>query len=175
MNLDINKNTFDNIENNENITIKNMSMEDKIKNDPNAILYDPVGGMENSQIEINNLPNVQELLMEITKILEYICKDDIIKMKHSDFKEYELHMESKFEKFSMRYYGIFQKLINGEDITPLMSMFDSINKIKSGYATVEQEEKRIGEELADRYIYPNLTKSQRKKVKKTLKEKTFLK
>jgi hypothetical protein len=146
-----------------------MFTEEQIKNDPNAILFDPTGGGGNTP----NLPDVPVLMEKITEILEYMCEETVANLRNSNFSDFETHMETKFSSFSMRYFGIFQKLINGEDITPLLSMFISIDKIKSGVLTIEQAEKQLGEELAETYIYPNLTHEQKLKVKKTLKNENF--
>ena len=44
-------------------------------------------------------------------------------------------------------------------------MLVSINKINNETSTQQSEEKQLGEELAETYVYPKLSKSQRKKLK----------
>lgn len=143
---------------------KHIVSEDRIKNDPNAIVYDPFGDAS------PNLPDVGNVLDKVMEILEYMLDDSIKKMKSSNINEYNSHMENKFSEFSNRYYGLFQKIISGEDITPLLSMLASIDKVKSGSATLETVEEQLGEELANKYIYPNLTNDQKKKIKNTIKD-----
>jgi len=143
--------------------------EEEIKKNKNAIIYDPTGGNETP-----NLPDVALLLSQVEEILDYMVKTEELKELKKDNSEYEKHMEDKFPFFSSRYFGIFRKLINGEDITPLLTMCKSINEIKSGNITMEQAEKQLGEGLAEKYIYPNLTKEQKKKIKDTLKNEPFL-
>lgn len=143
---------------------KKFFTENEIKNDPNTFVYDPYENSEN----VVNLPNVPELLNQIIYILEYMNTDNIIKLKSENFEEYTQHMETKYFEFSNRYFGLFQKLISGEDITPLVSMLGAIENVKSGQISIEQAEESLGDMLAEEYIYPHLTKKQKKDIKNTL-------
>lgn len=127
----------------------NIVTEDDIKKSDNAIVYEPP--------EINsdsaNFPDVPDLLGEIGEILEYMCEDDVITLRNKSAEEFNKHMEEKFPVFSDRYYAVFQKLLSGEDLTPLFSMLGAIEKIKSGQVSLEDAEKNLGLELADKYIH----------------------
>ena len=120
-----------------------------------GIVFDPSGGLENGVAPIN-LPNVNEILDKIVEILEYMGKDEIIKLKQEDDGEYSKHMEEKFPAFSFRYFSLFQKVISGDNLTHLFSMLGAIERIKKGELTAEEAEKNLGEELAEEYIYPNV-------------------
>ncbi|CAH6421385.1 Hypothetical protein KVN_LOCUS245 [uncultured virus] len=98
-----------------------------------------------------NLPVMDDLLLEITNFLEYILQDDMINMKISDFEKYEKHLEKKFENFTSNYYGIFKKIINLEDISPLFIMLRSMDTLQNGYDTVENVEKLLGKHLYDKF------------------------
>lgn len=143
--------------------------EEDIKKDKNAIIYDPTGGDDTP-----NLPDTKTIADNVERILEYmVSKPDVMELKNKNYNEYEKHMENMFPVFSSRYMGIFSKIINGEDITPLFEMLKKIDEIKKGNTTLEKVEKKLGENLAEKYIYPNLTAEQRRNVKNTLKNKKF--
>jgi hypothetical protein len=120
--------------------------EDEIKNNPNAIVYDPY---ENST---PSLPDVPTVLGQVEDILKYMVTDDMMKLRKDNFEEFEQHMEQKFSEFSDRYYALFQKLLSGEDISPLMDMFATIEKIKSGKVTMEKGEEQLGKKLYDKFV-----------------------
>jgi hypothetical protein len=117
------------------------------------LVYDPTGGADENTV---NLPNVDDLLGRIQEILEYMCTDDVVKLKNTNYQDYEEHMEEKFESFSMRYFALFKKLLSGEDLTHLFNMIAGIERINRGDETIEEVEKRLGEDLAEEYIYPKI-------------------
>lgn len=111
-----------------------------------------------------NLPNVEDMLDTIIKIYEVMDTDEMKTMKKENQAQYEIKMEELFPAFSFRYYAVFRKVISGEDITPLMRMFDEINKIKSGQKTIDQVEQQLGQDLAEKYVYPKLNRKQRRQM-----------
>ncbi len=123
-----------------------------------GIIYDPSAGAETIADPVANLPDVDDILGSIEKILEYMCKDDIIKLKEEDAGGYIDHMEKKFPAFSFRYFSLFQHIIEGEDLTHLFSMLGAIERVKKGETTLDDAEKDLGEELAQKYVYPHIGK-----------------
>ena len=105
-----------------------------------------------------NLANVDYILDNVTKILEYMTTDEVISLKYKDVNQYEEMMEEKFADFSFKYYAVFKKVITGEDITPLFKMLAAIESVQRGDTTLENVEKKLGEDLAHQYIYPKLNK-----------------
>ena len=117
----------------------------------------------------SHIPNAKELAGRIVKIMTILTEEDNLKLLRENFVLYASLMNQLIEKedpdFVERYYGVLQKLISGEDITKLLAMLVSINKINNETSTQQSEEKQLGEELAETYVYPKLSKSQRKKLK----------
>lgn len=99
-----------------------------------------------------NLANVDYILSSIIPILQYSKKPEIKKMKANDYVEYKLHMEERYQKFSDSYYSVFQKVISGEDLTPLMKMLAMINNIKSKKCTLDSAEKMVMDQLGKNFI-----------------------
>ena len=44
-----------------------------------------------------------------------MSQNKIKQMKNIDPNGYEIHMETKFETFADRYFGLFKKIISGEN------------------------------------------------------------
>lgn len=117
----------------------------------NKLVYNPDGGGV-------NLANVDYILDNVTEILEYMTNDEVIQQKNEDYEEYESMMEEKFPDFSFKYFAVFKKVITGEDITPLFKMLAAIESVQQGTESLDAAEKRLGEDLAEQYIYPKLNK-----------------
>lgn len=99
--------------------------------------------------------DIKQVLDDVAGILEFIATDELMKLKENNFKEYQDKIEDKFPKFSERYYGIFMKLIKGEDISTLMVMLSIMAKIKEGLITYKEGEIEMGEILANKYVRKN--------------------
>lgn len=110
----------------------------------------------------SNLPDVVTLLKKIMEIGTYMCKDEIVELKCTNYSKYEEHMEKVFQSFATRYFAVFKKLISGEDITHLLSMLVALERVKKGEITLERAEKFLGEELAKEYIDPHINKKHKK-------------
>lgn len=99
-----------------------------------------------------NLANVDYILTNIIAIMNYMKTDEIKKLRENNVDEYKEHMEEKFQYFSDPYYSIFQKIIRGDDITPIIPMLSMITKIEKNECTLEQAEELVGTELSKRFI-----------------------
>ena len=115
----------------------------------------------NESNDVSNLPDVDKLTIEIMEIIEYINTKELIELNRIDSNEYENAVELKFPDFCERYYGIFKKIIHGEDLAMLWRMLKQINRIKNGNINFEDAEVELGEELATKYIsnYDKLKKN----------------
>ena len=123
-----------------------------------GFVYDPQG-IDPYGSETPCFPDVGKLLDDVNSILECMCTSEMMELKKKDKNEFQTKMEQQFPDFSFRYYTLFLKLLSGEDITPLMSMLATIEKIKSGSLSMEEAEQGIGESLARKYVLPKLNKS----------------
>jgi len=128
-------------------------MDKKLKEEGKVgIVYDPSHGIENVEDPVANLPDTGVILKNVGDILEYMCKDEIVKMQKEDVDEYTKHMEGQFPDFSFKYYSLFRQVIEGEDLTHLFSMLGAIDRVKNGELTLDEAEKNLGNELGDQYI-----------------------
>jgi len=138
-----------------NIDPKKINITNEIDKQP-GIVYEPA-------INSPNLTNTSELLDNIITVLEYMNTEEMINLKIKDETKYKDIMEKKFYKFSDKYYATFQKLLSGEDITQLFDMIAMLERVKKGNINFESAEKKIGEQLAQKYIYPNFDKKKKRK------------
>jgi hypothetical protein len=113
-----------------------------------GIIYDP---SENPALSPKDLPDTSKILDQVYLILEYMCKDDIIKLKQSDQNEYNNALEAQFPEFSKRYFSVFSQVISGNDLTNLFMMLSQIDKVKNGQTSLEEVEKKIGKDLSKQY------------------------
>lgn len=105
--------------------------------------------MENNPM---NLADVGFILSNIVPILEYMKTPEMKELASTNYAEYKGHMENKYKSFCDEYYLVFQQVISGEDLTPLLCMLSMINNIKKGKCTLEEAEASLGNELTRNFV-----------------------
>jgi hypothetical protein len=118
-----------------------------------GIIYDKSEGS-------GNLPDVKKLVLEINAVLEYMTNKEMLEIKKNNVEKYEDIIEQRFPDFVDKNYGIFKKFVDSadNDINPLINMLKEIDKVNKGYKTLEKAEKKLGNELADKFINPIIKK-----------------
>lgn len=119
-----------------------------MSNQPTSENHEVYDMSENAE----NLANVDYILGNIIPILEYSKRPDIKKMRLNDYAEYKLHMEARYPKFSDSYYSVFQKVISGEDLSPLLKMLAMVNNIKKNKCSLDDAEKMVMDQLGKSFI-----------------------
>ena len=99
--------------------------------------------------------DIKQVLDDVANVIEMISTDEMMELKEKDFKKYQDKIEDKFPKFSARYYGIFMKLIRGEDISTLMIMLSIMAKIKKGLMTYKEGEIEMSKILSQKFVRKN--------------------
>jgi hypothetical protein len=107
-----------------------------------------------------DLPDIPTLINTILEIMEFVTSDTMLKLKKEDNKEFILEAFKKFPTFSDRYYGLFQKILAGDDISMAVHMLANLQKVKDGKVTMDKAEEMIGNKLEKTFIHPQLTKKQ---------------
>lgn len=111
--------------------------------------------MNKHTVTAGNLPNTNDILDSIIKLLECMNTPKMKRLKAKDSAEYMNQLESKFSDFSDQYYTIFRMVIDGEDITPLFKMLEVINNINNGKTDLETGEKSVGQYLT-KFLPPEI-------------------
>jgi acyl-homoserine-lactone acylase len=79
-----------------------------------------------------------------------------LKMNPKDKLQYEFALRDVFPEFAQEHPFLFRKIVMGDDLTFLHKMLDNIDKINTGELTQKDVEMALGNELADKYVYPAL-------------------
>lgn len=112
---------------------------------------------EEPKLDVNAIPNLEELLDTILEFIRYINTDEMQKLENIDQMAFERHLDSKFEKFSLRYYSIFKLLLDKENrednLCRLIDMFKELKRIKMGLVDIHEANKQYHEELNNEFIY----------------------
>ena len=61
-----------------------------------------------------------------------------------------------YPEFYDNYPFLVKKLCKNQDITMLYTMLEKLNQIEKGNSTLENVERNLGEQLAEKYLYPNI-------------------
>ena len=98
--------------------------------------------------------NTQMLEKNINSLVTYIniLKESGVK----DPFEIEMDILHNFPDFYSEYPFIVKKICKGDDLTILFKMIKSLKKVETGEKSLHQVEQPLSEELANKYLYPNL-------------------
>lgn len=69
----------------------------------------------------------------------------------------EMDVLNNFPEFYNEYPFLVKKICKGDDLTILYKMLKGLKKVENGEKSLFQVETPLGEELANKYLYPNLT------------------
>ena len=72
--------------------------------------------------------------------------------------ELELDIIEKFPEFYQEYPFLVKKLVKGDNLDTLYKMLDNLDLVEKGDKSFHEVEKTLGDELANKYIYPNINK-----------------
>lgn len=98
-------------------------------------------------------------LFSLLMIREYVNKinEDIQKMElegRSDIFDFELEIMTKYPEFYDSHPFLVKKLCKRDDLTILYKMLDNLTKVEEGNKSLASVELSLGEELANKYLYP---------------------
>ena len=136
-----------------NLNLKNGSKlvtEDEIKKS-GGIIYNPEAGVDRDAPV--NLPNTSSILEAVEQIFEYMCTNEMMKLKEVNRDAYVQQMEIKFSDFSNRYYSLFQLILSGDDISYLFTMLEYMDRVNRGVATFDDVQKQLGDDLKKEFVY----------------------
>ena len=130
----------------ENLKTELVSM-DEAQNDPNAVVM---------QMDKNAIPDLEVLTNEIFDFLVFIDQPEIIELRISQHGNFLKLVEEKFKNIPLS----ITKMLTDEssdrvkNITKLLDMFQTLNKVKKGEKNIDSEFENFKENLSEEYIYP---------------------
>lgn len=97
-------------------------------------------------------------LKEVVNLLnQYIATPEIQELKSKNVHEFESYLESIFPVFAESYPYLFRVILKGNTkLDFLDTMLNAIIEMSSGKQTQEEVEKKLGEQLADKFIPQHL-------------------
>lgn len=100
---------------------------------------------------------------ETNKIKQFVAMLDteiklMIKNKKTDPFEHEIEIMTNYPDFYQEYPSLVKKLCKQDDMSMLYKMLDSLESIQTGQKSLAGAELTLGEELATKYLYPNVKK-----------------
>ena len=116
-----------------------------------------------------NLPDSSFMLSKIQEILTFMCNNELLNVRSVDKKAYDNIIKDKFKIFSTKYPSIMELVLKGEDLTLLVEMLKKIDMVKSNKINMSQAEDSLRDKLADKYLYSNMTRKQKREIQKKMK------
>ena len=92
---------------------------------------------------------IRQMLQDIQLWMSQGDSDEVIRSRVPDFIE--------------KYPELFKKIINKNDLTPIQSMLQMLDKMGDGTISQHQASVVIGKKLVDRYITPQLSSPSKNK------------
>ena len=103
------------------------------------------------------IPNLDELLTMIIDFLEYIDTPEMKEFEKNDKNGYTNHVDRKFSKFTLRYYGIFTMLMQRknreENLYKIIELITQLKKVQLGESDLDKEYETFTKNLNKEYIY----------------------
>jgi len=90
----------------------------------------------------------------ISEIKKFTDLDEFKEIKQRDKLQHEFAVRELFPTFAQEHPFLFRKIVNGDDLTMLYKMLDSITSVNNGEMTKIQVEQNLGNELANLYVHP---------------------
>jgi hypothetical protein len=108
--------------------------------------------------DINIDQEIQSIRDTINFLQQIINTVKLKEMKENNNKEYQSYLIQLFPTFYETYPTLFNNIIESKDLTFLEPMLDGIIKINKNKDLKDSIEKDLGEQLAEKYLYPNIKK-----------------
>lgn len=116
--------------------------------------------MSEVELEIKSINNTVDIIKSI------IITDEYKKLRENDYLLYKNKLEAIFPTFSDNYPKLFELVINNKNLSFLDVMLKNIIDISNGEKDQREVEKKLGEDLAESFLYPSLPDHIKKKVKR---------
>lgn len=106
--------------------------------------------MDKTKVEVDTIKDMVSVLKQ------YMTVPLIQEMKHKNYNDYEKYLGNIFPTFVANYPTLFYFVIKDNDISFLDSMFKGIIEIAKDSNSKDSVEKKLGEDLAETYLYPKI-------------------
>ena len=101
---------------------------------------------------------IQSIRETIDFLQQIVNTKKLKEMKDNNNNEYQTYLIQLFPTFYETYPTLFNNIIESKDLTFLEPMLEGIIKIHENKDLKDSIEKDLGEQLAEKYLYPNIKK-----------------
>lgn len=115
--------------------------------------------LQNLPKDLDQVPDLMELVEQLTSIFEFMATPEIVEMRRSDFDKFEQMMFDKYSDFCDKYFTLFSTAIHYDpdkddgSLDNLVMMINALFMVKIGKISIDTANTVIGEELAQKYVY----------------------
>lgn len=113
--------------------------------------------LEDRKLDASAIPDLERLLDEVLKFLQYINTDEMQKMELADPNGFEQHLDAKFTFLSLDHYSIFKMLLDRENrednVCKLIEVFTVLRRVKTGELDIGRADDEFREEMNEKYLY----------------------
>ncbi|ATZ80941.1 hypothetical protein BMW23_0896 [Bodo saltans virus] len=111
----------------------------------------------NVKPDVNAIPDLEELLSQIKKLLNDIESPQYIRLKESNKQEFERIIIHKYlETIPLKIINLMLEENRYSHLDTLLDMFDKLNNVKKGNINIDDAGKQIGEKMNEQYLYPKI-------------------
>jgi hypothetical protein len=101
------------------------------------------------------LLDIADISSKITEIMIYKNQSDIKKLYNDNPDKYIMHMESQFQDFANTTYGLFRKIISGDNLDFIKEIFAAMENINEVDDNFDDIDKKFQKKLADNFVKDN--------------------
>ena len=106
---------------------------------------------------MSGMLNSDDLKVKIKEVQEKIS--ELVSQKKTEV-EIEMFFIENDSKFYEQYPYLVKKLIKGGDMDFLNVMLENLKRVENGDQTLASTELKLGNELAEKYLYQNVKKDE---------------
>jgi hypothetical protein len=109
----------------------------------------------NREASINAIPDLDVLTGNVFNILQYLERPEISKLMRTNDTAVKMYLNNKYADTVP--LGIITLLMEedarDENVNQLLNMFESLRQAKSGNISLEDAEKKLTDDVSNRYLY----------------------
>ncbi|VVU95185.1 hypothetical protein CPAV1605_910 [seawater metagenome] len=103
----------------------------------------------------------QQIKKTVEEIVSFINNKDNKNLQNSNKELLKYKVETNFTEFNELYPTLIKKILNGDKLDYLDKMLSAMSQIKENKISQFEAEKKLGEELAEEYVYPIVDKNKK--------------
>lgn len=99
---------------------------------------------------------VNTIVKHVNEINNMIMQMEIL--GKTDSFDFELEIMEKYPDFYQSHPFLVKKLCKKDDMTMLYKMLENLQDVENGSNTMDNVELKLGTQLANKYVFPNIKK-----------------